>query len=69
MSVVINEKFLDGYIGKHEMSYLKNEAQNALNAIKAKDGAEAEMLATAHVLNTMNNINNFGLENILKKEI
>ncbi len=45
------------------------EHRNILNAIKAKDGAEAERLATAHVLNTMNNIHNFGLENILAKEI
>ena len=28
---------------------------------------EAEKLATAHVLNTMNNIKNYGLENILAK--
>lgn len=51
------------------------EHRNILNAIKEKDGAKAEQLATAHVLNTMNNIHNFGLENILarntinKKEI
>ncbi len=45
------------------------EHRNILNAIKAKNAAEAEKLATAHVLNTMNNIHNFGLENILAKEI
>ena len=37
MSVVINEKFLDGFVGKHEIAYLNNEAKNALNAVKAKD--------------------------------
>lgn len=44
------------------------EHRNILNAIKERNGDEAERLATAHVLNTMNNIHNFGLENILKKE-
>lgn len=43
------------------------EHRNILNAIKAKNPEEAERLATAHVLNTMNNIKNYGLENILAK--
>lgn len=43
------------------------EHRNILNAIKDKNAAEAERLATAHVLNTMNNIKNYGLENLLAK--
>lgn len=43
------------------------EHRNILNAIKAKNGDEAERLATAHVINTMNNIHRYGLENILAK--
>ena len=43
------------------------EHRNILNAVKAKNPEEAEKLATAHVLNTMNNIKNYGLENILAK--
>lgn len=41
------------------------EHRNILNAIKARNPLEAERLATAHVMNTMNNIKAYGLENIL----
>lgn len=37
MSIKINEKFLDGYVGKYELKFLENQAKIALNSVINKD--------------------------------
>ena len=44
MSVVINEKFLDAFVGKHEIAYLEKEAKIALDAVKAKNMQGSDFL-------------------------
>ena len=44
MSIKINKKFLDGFVGDHELQYIQNEALSALNAVKKKDAQGNDFL-------------------------
>ena len=37
MSIVINERFLDGFVKEHELAYLEGQAISALQAVKNKN--------------------------------
>ena len=44
MSFSVNEKFLSGFLGAHELVNLRNEATAALESVKAKNGAGSDFL-------------------------
>jgi glucose-6-phosphate isomerase len=44
MSIVINEKFLDGFVKEHELAYLEGQAISALQAVKNKNMQGSDFL-------------------------
>ena len=44
MSIKINEKFLDGFVGEHEISYIEKQAKSALLSVKNKDSQGNDFL-------------------------
>ncbi len=44
MSIVINERFLDGFVKEHELTYLEGQAISALQAVKNKNMQGSDFL-------------------------
>ena len=44
MSIVINERFLDGFVKEHELAYLEGQAISALQAVKNKNMQGSDFL-------------------------